>query len=228
MKKSIIITFLLSLFSLAIFAQESAVELYNAGNAAYKAKDYTTALAKWEAYLAHPDAAVENTESTTYYVAEASRKSKDIEKARSYYQKCIDLDYKADMCTFKLGSTYKSEDPAKYISYMETCVTEYPNSKYFKKFFLPSVTNFHNKAASEIFNNANAEAQIATGYGDAYKYVDAMKKTVLPLFDDAEAAFNKTLEFDATNATATNAIANINTQREAFTAYEAELAAQKK
>ncbi len=228
MKKSIITTFFLSLFSLAIFAQESAPELANAGNAAYSAKDYATALAKWEAYLAHPDATPENTESFTYKCAEAARKGDKIDVARKYYQKCVDLDYKADMCTFKLGSTYKTEDPDKYISYMEKCVTDYPKSKYYKKYFLPNVTNYHNKAASEIFNKANAEAQVATGYGDAYKYVESMKKTVLPLFDEAEAAFNKTLEFDATNTTATNAIANINTQREAFKAYEAELAAQTK
>lgn len=226
MKKSIIITLFVSLFSLSLFAQESAAELVNAGNAAYGQKDYTTALAKWEAYLSHPDAAAENTDSYTYKCAEAAKKAGNIEKAREYYDKCIALDYKADMCTFKLGSTYKKTDEAKYMEYMEKCVTEYPNSKYYKKYFLPSVTSYYNKAAAEIFNNANAEAQVATGYGDAYKYLAAMKKTVLPLFDDAEAAFNKTLEFDPTNDKATNAIANINTQREAFAAYEAQLAAQ--
>jgi len=223
MKKSIIITLFLSLLSLTAMAQESAAELFNAGNAAYKAKDYATAIANWKAYLDHPDAAVENTESTTYYIAEAARKNNDLETARSYYQKCIDLDYKADMCTFKLGSTYKSEDPEKYISYMETCVNEYPNSKYYKKFFLPSVTKYYNKAASEVFNKANAEAQAATAKGDAFAYIEAMESKVLPLFEEAEAAFEKTLEFDSENTTALGAIENINKQRETFTAYKAEI-----
>lgn len=225
MKKSIMITLFVSLFSLSLFAQESAAELVNAGNAAYDQKNYAEALSNWEAYLAHPDAAPENTDSYSFKCAEAARKAGNIEKARSYYEKCIALDYKADMCTFKLGSTYKKTDEAKYMEYMEKCVTDYPNSKYYKKYFLPSVTSYYNKAASVIFNKANSEAQVATGYGDAYKYVASMKSTVLPLFDEAEEAFKKTLEFDAENSTATNAIDNINTQREAFKAYEAELAA---
>lgn len=227
MKKSIIITLFASLFAIGLFAQESAAELVNAGNAAYGIKDYGEALSNWEAYLEHPDADVENTDSYTYKCAEAAKKAGDIETSRKYYEKCIALDYKADMCTFKLGSSYKKTDEAKYMEYMEKCVTDYPNSKYYKKYFLPSVTQYYNKAAAEIFNNANSEAQVATGYGDAYKYVAAMKKTVLPLFDEAEAAFKKTLEFDATNDKATQAIANIKTQREAFTAYETQLTAQK-
>lgn len=228
MKRTIFFSLLIALFSLTAAAQESAPELANAGNAAYAEKDYATAVEKWEAYLAHPDATVETTDSYTYKVAEAARKADQIDKARQYYQKCIDLDYKADMCMFKLGSSYKEEDPEKYISYMEKCVTNYPKSKYYKKYFLPSVTIFYNKAASDIFNNATAAQQEATASGDAEKYVSIMETKALPLFDEAEAAFNKTLKFDETDATATNAIANINTQREAFKAYQAELAAQKK
>lgn len=228
MKRTTFFTLLITLLSLTATAQESAPELANAGNAAYSDKDYATAVEKWEAYLAHPDATIETTDSYTYKVAEAARKADKMDKAREYYQKCIDLEYKADMCMFKLGSSYKKEDPEKYISYMEKCVTNYPKSKYYKKYFLPSVTTYHNKAASEIFNNATAAQQEATASGDAEKYLSIMKSKALPLFDQAEAAFNKTLEFNKTDATATNAIANINTQREAFKAYQAELAAQKK
>lgn len=223
MKKSIIITVIASLFSLSLIAQESAAELVNAGNAAYEENDYTTALEKWEAYLVHPDAA-ENIDSYTYKCASTAKKAGNIEKARTYYEKCITLNYRADMCTFQLGQTYKSTDEAKYMALMEKCVTDYPNSKYYKKYFLPSVTSYYNKAASEIYNKANSEAQIATASGDAYVYIESMEKTVLPLFEEAEAAFNKTLEFDAENTTATNAIANIETQREAFTSYKSELA----
>ncbi len=228
MKKTIFITLLTSLLSLSLFAQESAAELYNAGNAAYGTKDYTTALEKWEAYLNHADAEASNINACTYKCAEAARKADNVEKARTYYQKCIDLDYKPDMCLFKLGQTYKTTDEAKYIATMEKCVTEYPNSKYYKKYFLPSVTNYYNKEASDIFNAANAEAQAATASGDANKYLELMKKKVLPDFNKAEEAFNKTLSFDPTNATASNAIANINTQREAFNAYKEQLAAQQK
>lgn len=227
MKKSIIITLFVSLFSLALFAQESAAELVNAGNAAYAKKDYPTALAKWEAYLAHPDAEANNIDSYTYKCASTAKKAKKIEKARKYYNKCIALDYKPDMCTFQLGQTYKNTDEAKYMELMEKCVTDYPNSKYYKKYFLPSVTSYYNKAASEIFNNANSEAQVATGSGDAFVYLEKMESTVLPLFDNAEEAFKKTLEFDPNNADASNAIANINTQRDAFYTYKAQLAENK-
>ena len=227
MKKSIIITLFVSLFSLALFAQESAAELVNAGNAAYGIKDYAEALSNWEAYLIHTDAAPENIDSYTYKCAEAAKKAGDIEKSRTYYKKCIALGYKADMCTFKLGSSYKKTDEAKYMELMEKCVTDYPTSKYYKKYFLPSVTSYYNKAASAIFNQANSEAQVATGHGDAYKYLASMEKTVLPLFNQAEEAFKKTLEFDAANSDATGAIANINTQRDAFNAYKTQLETKK-
>ncbi len=227
MKKSLIKLLVAGLFiSSSAFAQEGAIELFNAGNAAYGAKDYTTAITKWEAYLAHPDASIDNTEAVTYNIAEAARRGKNIEKARTYYQKCVDLGHNADMCLFKLGTTYKASDPAKYISIMEQCVKEYPNSKYYKKFFLGSVTSYYNKEAAAIFNKANAEAQAAAATPDTY--VETMKAKVLPLFDQAEAAFDKTLSFDAANAAATGAVANIKAQRDALAAYEAQLAAQKK
>lgn len=229
MKRTFFLSLLIALFSITAIAQDvSAPELANAGNTAYAKKDYVTAVEKWEAYLSHPDATAETTESYTYKVAEAARKAEQIDKARTYYQKCIDLEYKADMCMFKLGSSYKDDDPEKYISYMERCVTEYPKSKYYKKFFLPSVTTYYNKAASTIFNDATAAQQKATATGDAMKYVEIMKSEALPLFDQAEVAFSKTLEFDANDDTATGAIASINSQREAFAAYLAELEAQKK
>lgn len=234
MKKTIIITLFASLLSISLFAQESATEelsaaeLFNAGNEAYKTKDYTKALENWEAYLNHPDSDPVNTESCTYNCAKVAKKTGKIEKARTYYQKCIDLDYKSDLATFQLGQTYKEEDSDKYMELMEKCVTEYPNSKYYKKYFLPSVTNYYNKVAAEVFNEANAAAQEATASGDAYKYVEMMEANVLPLFDKAEEAFNKTLSFDDTDTKATNAITNINTQRETFVAYKTELEAQKK
>lgn len=227
MKRVFFITLLVGLFSLSMTAQDSAPELVNAGNAAYGQKDYKGALAKWEAYLAHPEMTVTDTEAYTYKCAEAAKKSDDIEKARTYYNKCIALEYKADMCTYKLGNTYKTEDPEKYIAMMEKCATDYPNSKYYKKYFLTSVTKYHNKAAAAIFNQANSEAQIATGSGDAVVYVTKMEQNVLPLFDQAEAAFQKTLKFDANDANASNAVAQIATQREAFHAYKAELSAKK-
>jgi tetratricopeptide (TPR) repeat protein len=225
MKRVFFISLLIGLFSLSVSAQESAPELVNAGNAAYAQKDYAGALAKWEAYLTHPDMAMTDTEAYTYKCAEAAKKAGQIEDARKYYQKCVALDYKADMCTFKLGSTYKKTDPEKYIAMMEKCVTDYPSSKYYKKYFLPSVTKYHNKAASVIFNEATAEQQVATGSGDAHIYLAKMEKTVLPLFNQAEAAFQKTLAFDPTESTASNAINSINTQREAYTTYKASLAA---
>lgn len=215
--------FLFGLFSFSVFAQESAAELVNAGNAAYSAKDYAQALEKWEAYLAHPDAEAENINDYAYKCATTAKKVGNVEKTRQYYEKCIAMDYRPDMCTFQLGQTYKDNDEDKYMELMEKCVKDYPNSKYYKKYFLPSVTRYYNKEASEIFNKANAEVQAATAKGDANIYVAAMENKILPLFDKAEEAFQKTLEFDASDATATNAITNINAQREAFKTYKAGL-----
>lgn len=228
MRKSAIITLIVSLFTLCAFAQETAPELANAGNAAAKAKDYATALAKWEAYLAHPDAAAENINSFTYKCASVAKKTGDLDKSRSYYEKCIAMEYKADISTYQLAQSYKKTDETKYISLIETCVTDYPKSKYYKKYFIPSVTKYYNKPASDIFNKANVEAQTATASGDANVYVTKMASTVLPLFTEAEAAFNKTLSFDPTNATALNAITQINTQRQAFADYKTSLAEQAK
>lgn len=229
MKKFIIITFISSLLSLSLFAQEeSAAELYNAGNAACESKDYDTALTKWEAYLNHADAEATNISKCTYNCAKVAKKSGKIDKARTYYQKCIDLDYRADLATFQLGQTYKKEDPDKYMELMEKCVTEYPNSKYYKKYFLPSVTNFYNKKGNEFLTEASAASQTATASGDAYKYLEVMKETVLPLFEKAEEKFNKTLSFDANNSDATSALTTIETQRESYKSYKEQLAEQQK
>lgn len=228
MKKSLFITLLLGLFSLSAVAQDSAPELVNAGNAAYSQKKYKVALEKWETYLAHPDATAENINSYTYKCASVAKKAGNIDKSREYYQKCITLNYKADISTYQIAQTYKNEDDVKYIALIEKCVTDYPNSKYYKKYFLPSLTTYYNNEAKQIFNNATTEQQAATGTGDAYKYVEMMKSTVLPLFEDAKKAFQKTLSFDADNQDATNAINNIKNQEDAFDKYQEELVAQKK
>lgn len=228
MKKSIFITLFLSLIALSAFAQDSAPELANAGNEAYKAKDYPTALAKWEAYIDHVDAAAENINSFTYKCAAVAKKTGDIDKCRSYYEKCIAMEYKADISTYQLALTYKKTDEAKYISLVESCIADYPKSKYYKKYFVSSVTKYYNKEASAIFNKANSAAQAATGSGDANVYLSQMNKTVLPLFTEAETAFNKTLSFDANDATAKNAINQINTSRQAFADYKQSLADMKK
>lgn len=100
MKKIFLILVVVSVFSVAGYAQElsAGLQAKNDGNAAYKDKDYVGAIANWEKYLNSGEegvAADANTKSlylkTFKYAADDYMiNKKDYESAFSYYEKFIE------------------------------------------------------------------------------------------------------------------------------------------
>lgn len=217
------IIFTLTIIAAGFMAQaEEAAVLKNAGNDALIAKDYPTALAKYEAYFASGEEGVANDKKTIYNAARCAYKVKKYDQAMGYYQKCIDLNYRADNATYYTAILYKKQDnEEKYLATLEEGLEKYPGSK-IKKNFLKGVTGYYNGLASKPYNEANSLATAAAVSGDPSIYLSKMKQA-LGLFDQAKTAFEKTLEFDATNQVATSAIASIKDQIDSYNTYKASL-----
>jgi len=90
MRKVLLLLVVVCVASLSVFAQ-SAVELKNAGNDALKAKDYKTALAKYEAYL---KIAEKEDFASAYNCAYSAYKIKDYNKAVTLFSLSIKNEYK--------------------------------------------------------------------------------------------------------------------------------------
>ena len=108
-----------------------------------------------------------------------------------------------------------------YLATLEEGLEKYPSSK-IKKNLLKGVTDYYNGLAAEPYNKANKLATDAAVSGDPSIYLSKMKQA-LGLFDQAKTAFEKTLEFDASNSIATSAIASIKGQIESYNTYKASL-----
>lgn len=91
MRKVLLLLVVVCVASLSVFAQ-SAVELKNAGNDALKAKDYKTALVKYEAYL---KIAEKDDFASGYNCAYVAYKTKDYTKAANLFGLSIKNKYKA-------------------------------------------------------------------------------------------------------------------------------------
>ncbi len=204
MKKAFV---LITIFASALMinAQEAA-ELKNAGNAALKTKDYKTALEKYEAYMATEEGAEDK--ATIYNSATCAKNLDNTEKAFTYYNKAIDLNYKADYATFYIAQMLKKQDKEdEYLAKLAEGLSKYPNSRV-KKYYLAGLTGHYNKLAATPYNKGNQLFAEAGASGDYATYISKTKKA-MPLWDEAKELFNKTLEYDPTNSDAKTAIANI-------------------
>ncbi len=133
MKNILSVTLLLFTMLAAAYAQEekSAAELKNEGNAALKAKDYTTALASFEAAIEVWDEAEDMDGAMIYNAATCARKTKDNEKALKYYNQSKELGYGEDKSTFYIGTIYKSMGKTEEMEkVLLGGIEEFPNSRY--------------------------------------------------------------------------------------------------
>lgn len=222
MKKNVF-TAVLMIFSLAMVAQESAIELKNAGNAAVDAKDYKVAYAKYLAYVNHADMLDEDVKAYTYNCGYCAYKIKKYPEAINYFNKSVELDYKPDLASYQIAlCKKKSGDAEGYIEDMKMLVETYPKSKYYKKYFLSAVTKHYSKLAAVPYNEANDVASQAATSGDAGVYLKKMKEAIAK-WEEAEVHFNKVLELDASNAAALGALANIKSQIKSYEDYRTTL-----
>ena len=90
MKKMVLLLFS-ALMALTVFAQEPGAAEKNAGNAAWKAKNYTDAFKNFEAYL---KAVNFKDNAYLYNAATAAAKAKQYADAVKYYDMAINAKYK--------------------------------------------------------------------------------------------------------------------------------------
>jgi tetratricopeptide (TPR) repeat protein len=219
-KIGVILTLLV--FSVAMFAQESAAELKNAGNEALRNKKYADAVAKYEAYFATNEEGVAEDNTTLYNLANSAFKAKEYDKAEKYFNQCVVKDYKPDFALYYISKIYSAKgDEAKEIETIKKILADYPNSKYYSK-FRDYVANYYNKLAQDPYNKGNEIAVTAAGSGDAGIYLSKMKDALV-LWDKAKTGFEKTLKVDPNNATANTAIANMKDQIKAYETYKASI-----
>lgn len=219
--KKVLFTLTMIAIGFAGYAEEAAV-LKNAGNDAFKSKDYKTALAKYSAYLTSGEEGTANDKATVYNAAVCARKLDNYDTAIKYYNQCIDLGYKGDYATYYIAQIYKEQgDEDKYLTTLEEGLEKYSGSKV-KKHYLKGITAHYNALAAEPFNKANAIATEAAVSGDAAVYLSKMK-TALALFEEAKKGFNKTLSFDPSNTVATSALSSIKGQIDSYNEYKASL-----
>lgn len=211
----------LMIFSAVTFAQ-TAAELKNEGNEALRSKDYATALAKFEAYIATGEEGVADDIKTVYNAAKCAYKLEKYDVANKYYGQAISGDYKKDLSTYYqsmiLKKTGKEQEG---IDLLEKAIKDYPNSKYNKK-FVKMVTTHYAKQALEPYNAANQLSQQAAASGDGMKYLAIMKKAFAK-FDEAKPLFEKVLTIDPADATAKAALANIKDEHKRYEEYKATL-----
>ncbi|MFC0876280.1 tol-pal system YbgF family protein [Saccharicrinis sp. FJH2] len=221
MKKiGVILTFLV--FSIGMFAQESAAELKNAGNEALRTKHYADAVTKYEAYFATNEDGVADDNTTLYNLANSASKAKQYDKAEKYFNECITKNYKPDLSLYYISKIYSEKgDKEKEIETLKRILSDYPNSKYYSK-FRDYVAKYYNIQAQDPYNEANEIAVTAAGSGDAGIYLSKMKDA-LALWDKAKTGFEKTLEIDPNNTIAKSAISNMNDQIKAYETYKASI-----
>ena len=211
----------LVLFSAMTFAQ-TAAELKNEGNEALRTKDYATALAKFEAYIASGEEGVSEDIKSVYNAANCAYKLKKYDLANKYFGQSITGDYKKDLSTYYqsmiLKKTGKEQES---VDLLEKAIADYPNSKYNKK-FVKMVATHYSKQALEPYNSGNQISAGAAASGDGMTYLAEMKKAFAK-FELAKPLFEKVLTIDPANATAKAALANMVDEQKRYTEYKATL-----
>ncbi|MBE6334890.1 MAG: hypothetical protein E7071_08770 [Bacteroidales bacterium] len=132
--KKILLLVVSALMAGHVFAQEiQNPEAKNAGNAAWKAKNYVEAYTQWDAYLKannYSDAAC------CYNAATAANKAKKYAEAIAYYDKAIAAKYKVASAYSAKAKVYKAQgDEAKYIAEIETAMKAVPNNATLEKMY---------------------------------------------------------------------------------------------
>lgn len=117
-----------------IFAQEiKNAEDKNAGNAAYKAKNYALAYAKWDAYLKANNF---SDQACCYNAAVAAFKSKKYSEAITYYEKSVANKYKVASSYIGKAKALKAKgDKAGYLAVLQEAMKAVPNNATLEQMF---------------------------------------------------------------------------------------------
>lgn len=167
--KKILLFVLVSCFTLSVFAQ-SAAELKNAGNAAYRAKNYAEALAKYEEYLKVFEG---KDVKTVYNVARISYKLKEYEKSVKFFDQSIKNRYKvASSYSFKAAAYKKLKKyPEMVVTLEEGLKAAKANPK------LEKTYSIHFLKQGQKFQKAGNVAKAAENYNKILKVTSKKYKS---------------------------------------------------
>ncbi|MCQ2215509.1 MAG: hypothetical protein MJZ31_06270 [Bacteroidales bacterium] len=133
--KKLFLTLAVAAASMVAFAQESAIELKNAGNAELKAKNLQGALDNYEkaivAFQAEGEDALKAEMATVYNAADCARKLGKGERAIELFTMCEAEGYKADMCAYNIAKSMEKMEgkDADRKAYLEAAVEKYTEGK---------------------------------------------------------------------------------------------------
>lgn len=209
MKLSVKILLMAAFMPFAAMAQEkTADEFKNEGNEFVRNKNYKAALASFEQAIELWGDSVD--QATVYNAADCARRTKQFDTAIKYYQKSVELNYKADFSTYYiadiLGDQGKDEE-------MEAVLVDgfakYKTGKaagVIKK----SLARYYVKKGAAIYNEGNnILGTSATAKPEEYASITAKAKEK---FTEAKPWIEKALEVDATNANAQKVMEGLNEQ----------------
>ncbi|TCO09251.1 tetratricopeptide repeat protein [Natronoflexus pectinivorans] len=202
----------LMFFSLVVFAQDgtSHIELQNQGNDALRENNFAEALELYEAALAAWPEDEEINSAMIFNMATCARRSDNHEKALEYYQKSVDLGYRADFSTFYVATALNNlERHDEMEEVLLQAMTDFRSSSVFGH-MRRLLTNYYLRQGAEPYNRAS---QILASAQDADpSEFDAITARANVEFEKAKPWFEKVLEIDPDNSNAQASLREINTR----------------
>lgn len=209
MKYLVTLSLSVLMFVGAVAQDKSAAELKNEGNDALKAKNYKAALGLYEQAIASWGEEEEMDAAMVYNTATCARKIKNYEKAIKYFNQSIDLNYKADIATYYIASSYdkqgKEVDMEKVLI---AGIEEHKTSKYVNH-MKKMLAKYYVKQSNEFYSEG--QKILNTRTADNRDQWDSIKAKAKVVFDKATEFANKALEVQPTNANAKTILQGIDT-----------------
>lgn len=180
------------------YAQDKTADEYkNDGNAFVREKNYQDALVSYqEAFKLWGDSL---DAATVYAAADCAKKLDQADKAVEYYQKAIDLDYKADYAKYYIadiwGKQGKSEEK---LALLEESVPTCQDAKV-KSFMTKALMKDYRDKAMKFYNEGNKIlGECQTAKPEQYAEIQGRAKDQ---FKQAKPWIDKALSIDPNNAT---------------------------
>ncbi|GAO28797.1 tetratricopeptide repeat protein [Geofilum rubicundum] len=200
------------LFSLGSFAQDETayIEFKNAGNDALRGNNFAEALEAYESAVAAWPEEEEMDAAMVFNMATSARRIKNSEKALEYYQRSVDLGYRADFSTYYVASSLNAlgrEDEMEEV--LLKAIEEHKTSSvvgHMKKM----LTTYYLKQGAEPFNRA-AQVLASAANADPSQYEEITARAN-ESFAEAKPWFEKVLEIDPGNENAQASLREVNSR----------------
>jgi tetratricopeptide (TPR) repeat protein len=186
-----------------------------------KKQDFKSAFTYYEKYIAKVGTEAKIDEATVFNMAFSARKSNKNDVAFNYFQRSIDLGYKADLCKLYLADIYGDfKDYSKMEEILISAISQHPDSKYLPQMSLMLKIPLL-KDASIPFNLANELAKEASK-STPEEYLAKMSLSC-EKFQEAIPLFENVLKYDPQNEQAIKCLEICRNTIQAFNEYKANL-----